>query len=354
MSTIEKEEDTQVVKSTRIVAIDALRGLAVCGILIVNVYQQVLARALNVSTVEVTANVPEWVSMGFVGRFFPIFSLLFGVSFALFLASASKRTDRPRMVLLRRLAFLFLFGVVHWYLHPGEVLAMYALAGVLIAMPLSFAPPKVGVVISVLIVLIASPLFGHIVLIPGMIGLGYSLGRLGLPRAMEGPAGRLATVFGVAAVLVVLGYWIGHMTVPALLGRGLGTLWALSMATAYASLFLLLLHTPLRGILMAMFAPMGRMALTNYLGATVLMLTVGRMIGIESYADVDKMVFLTLGINAFQIIFSAVWLKYFAYGPMEWVWRCLTWWQRAPLVSADLGSAGFGLHRRRLAHGTRG
>jgi uncharacterized protein len=33
----------------------------------------------------------------------------------------------------------------------------------------------------------------------------------------------------------------------------------------------------------------------------------------------------------FQIIFSAVWLKYFQFGPFEWTWRSLTYWKKQPM-----------------------
>lgn len=56
------------------------------------------------------------------------------------------------------------------------------------------------------------------------------------------------------------------------------------MSRAYMTGFLLLLHTPLGGALGALFAPLGRMALTNYLMATVLFVTVGRAIGLEGSA----------------------------------------------------------------------
>jgi uncharacterized membrane protein YeiB len=76
---------------------------------------------------------------------------------------------------------------------------------------------------------------------------------------------------------------------------------------------------------------MGRMALTNYLGATVLFLVLGPLLGIDDVADVPQIVGLTIGILAVQALWSRWWLARFGYGPAEWVWRCATWLQRAPL-----------------------
>ncbi len=94
---------------------------------------------------------------------------------------------------------------------------------------------------------------------------------------------------------------------------------------------LLLLRTPIGPALDAVFAPMGRMALTNYLTATVLFLVLGPVLGIDSLADAPAIAGLTVGILVVQIVWSRPWLRRYAYGPVEWAWRCLTWGQRAPL-----------------------
>jgi uncharacterized protein len=38
------------------------------------------------------------------------------------------------------------------------------------------------------------------------------------------------------------------------------------------------------------------------------------------------------GVWLFQLIASPIWLKYFRFGPLEWVWRSLTYWQRQPMI----------------------
>jgi uncharacterized protein len=48
---------------------------------------------------------------------------------------------------------------------------------------------------------------------------------------------------------------------------------------------------------------------------------------------------IALGIFALQIVFSTLWLKYFAYGPMEWIWRQLTYRRRLPLRSPEPSAA---------------
>ena len=95
----------------RINQLDALRGFALAGIVMFNIVQMThLPRPVGESSDHVGAYVWELL---FIQRPFPIFSLLFGVSFALFLRSAQMRTAHPRLVLLRRLLWLGVFGVLH-------------------------------------------------------------------------------------------------------------------------------------------------------------------------------------------------------------------------------------------------
>ncbi|MGP4016514.1 DUF418 domain-containing protein [Saccharopolyspora sp. 5N708] len=45
----------------------------------------------------------------------------------------------------------------------------------------------------------------------------------------------------------------------------------------------------------------------------------------------DRMLLLATAILVVQWLFSRWWLKRFGYGPLEWAWRCVTWWQRVTL-----------------------
>ena len=92
-------------------------GFALCGILIINIYQQVVFRGQGAGT---ATRMPEAVQLLFYERFYPIFSVLFGIGFGIFLQRAATRTDRPPVVLARRLAVLLLIGAAHFVVHPGE------------------------------------------------------------------------------------------------------------------------------------------------------------------------------------------------------------------------------------------
>jgi uncharacterized protein len=72
---------------------------------------------------------------------------------------------------------------------------------------------------------------------------------------------------------------------------------------------------------------MGRMALTNYLMQTILGIGIYYGIGLNLGGNIGPAVFIQLGlaVYALQIIYSIWWMKYFNYGPFEWLWRVLSY-----------------------------
>ena len=77
-------------------------------------------------------------------------------------------------------------------------------------------------------------------------------------------------------------------------------------------------------------AAVGRMALSNYLLQTIVANVV--FIGFSQYGRLERyeLYFVVLAIWAFQVILSTIWLKYFAFGPFEWLWRSLTYRKLQP------------------------
>ena len=321
----------------RIGELDVLRGFALCGILVINVIQELIQVRTGADRTFPTA-----IRLIFFERFLTIFAVLFGVGFGLFLHRARSRTDRPRLVLARRLVVLLVIGAVHFWFNPGDVLTSYAVVGLLVLIPVSFVGGRVALAIAVVLVLVLPQIEAAFGLIPGLLVLGYALAELGVPDALARRSGRVLVglvVFGVCAAgwagLVLAGVRVPRINV---LGGGLGgtqdllgPLTALVTGLAYCCAVLLLLRTPVGPVLDRVLAPMGRMALTNYLAATLLFLTVGPVLGIDSLDDGAAVAALTVGILVVQAVWSTLWLRAFRYGPVEWVWRCLTWWRRAPL-----------------------
>ncbi|MFB7631521.1 DUF418 domain-containing protein [Streptomyces sp. NPDC056149] len=314
----------------RIRALDALRGFALCGILLVNIPQ--ITDLLFGPRPGVLHPVRAFLDLTVQERFFPIFSFLFGISFALFLDGAARRSDRPRLLLVRRLVALGLLGAAHQLLHPGEALTPYAIFGLLVLLPATWLPTPVvlvgGVGLTVASVTLVS---GGLITIPGLFLLGLAVARLGVPRALDHRTGRLAAVLAVAAPVAAAAVWWQHATDPGdphatRIAAGAGLL----AAVAYAVALLLLLRTRLGPALSAVLEPLGRMALTNYLTATLLVVAAAPVLGLRHSLHWGTAMALALAILTAQVLASRWWLARFRYGPAEWCLRCVTWWERVP------------------------
>ena len=84
------------------------------------------------------------------------------------------------------------------------------------------------------------------------------------------------------------------------------------------------------------------MALTNYLAQSVICLFVftGAGLGLFGYLQRYQLYYVVLAIWIVELAWSPIWLANFRYGPMEWLWRSLTYWRLYPL---RIGSIGTGL-----------
>ena len=313
----------------RIATLDALRGFALCGIIFANA-SPVLG--LFPLLPEGGMNpVAEWVARWVQGHFFPIFSLLFGVGFGIMWLSAQQRSARPRLVMLRRLGFLTLLGVGHTLLHPGEALIYYGLLGLVFLLPATFIPLKVRPwVLGVVWVpaLLVGAWHGGPALIPGLFLLGFWVGEAGLVRQLLRPLpGLLLAVLGGAATAVALmvnGF-------PPTVQSGWDAIYMTGGTALYLGLFILLASTPLRGAITWLLSPLGKTALTNYITATLLLLLVKWLLLSTAVVPVDTaqgwltVMFLWAGILVLQRVVSGVWVRLLAQGPLEWVWRKVTW-----------------------------
>lgn len=303
----------------RVTTLDALRGFALFGILLVNI-PHVLEMPSEVDGVE--SPVRRALDLFVQFRFNVIFALLFGIGFGIFMRRAARKHPHPRLLLARRLAVLLPLGALHQLLHPGEYLLFYGVLGVVLLLPLSWAPRWVSLVVALLIPV--SP-------VPGALVLGYALARYEIPQTLHARRKQLVVVFAVSAALSVPAL-LTQLHGPRDLGFALTTVVAgLCMATAYSSGLALLVRTRAGKPISAALEPLGRMALTNYVTATLLMVSVGRLIGLEGSDDWATMLVFAVGIIAVQVVWSRLWLARFRYGPLEWAWRCITWWDRQPI-----------------------
>ena len=138
-------------RASRVDVIDAIRGFALCGILLINLPHMSWLMASDGPVRGIRGGGLStglwWVQMLLVnGNMRGLFSLLFGASMLLFLAKAERGTAthaEAKRLMIRRLFWLFLFGIVDMtvFLWPGDILSIYACAG-LIVLPFTAARPR--------------------------------------------------------------------------------------------------------------------------------------------------------------------------------------------------------------------
>lgn len=314
----------------RIATLDVLRGLALCGIMIVNLPPIFGLGALDESGAVESIRAVE---QDFVqNRFFPIFSILFGVGFGIMWNSATARSPRPRLALLRRFLFLGLLGAGHMVLQPGEALLPYAIAAIVILLPSTWIPAR-ALAVSTSVggaLLLAAGVWsgGGLVIIPGLFLLGFSIGYTDMIRSALRHPVRLALIGALSASISVLGFLLTDFYTRQLhlwITAGLGIIMALGLVV----LVMLLMLTPAEALLRPLFAPLGRMALSNYIGATLLILAVKAvepdLAQFDDHGGYLAGVLVCVGIMVIQILVSALWLRFVGQGPLEKLWRLVTW-----------------------------
>lgn len=329
------------------------------------------------------------------GKFYSIFSLLFGIGFGFFLDKGSEGQSR----FLRRMLILLVIGWLHLrYLWGGDILTLYALLGLLLPLFRRAADRTLLIVAAVLILspiavdaanLLTGGAFDPVAPIERAIGADEA--KHGpIPAAFRAAAdggwnefqdladrgvllrawiivdsNRIPKVFG----LFLLGLWIARhklfvepaqhrqlLTRVCIAGFALGlpfctltwyatehlpgfpdpwglvgtaayALGVVPLALAYASGFALLWTRARWQPRLGLLAPMGRMALTNYLLQTVIGIALfygvglgwGTRVSVVGYESIALAVFIA------QVLWSAWWLQRFRFGPMEWLWRSLTY-----------------------------
>jgi uncharacterized protein len=133
-----------VAESERIELFDALRGFALLGILLVNFWGPAGTRFAQLDSF-VSGALDVLVS----GSFYPLYSFLFGLGFAVQLASARAKGSGSSLLFFRRLLVLFLIGTVHEVLiWNGDILVAYSILG-LALIPLHHLPQKALLLLAV-------------------------------------------------------------------------------------------------------------------------------------------------------------------------------------------------------------
>lgn len=133
---------------------------------------------------------------------------------------------------------------------------------------------------------------------------------------------------GLAGSLIAMSHTPGDRTDGWGIARGLLMLGNLPACLGYVSLVVLMLHSKTLFARIGVLAPLGRMALTNYLLQSLICVIFfyGFALGHWGMPRAQQIVFVAV-VYAAQVAFSHWWLSKFRYGPMEWFWRGFTYGQ---------------------------
>jgi uncharacterized protein len=109
----------------------------------------------------------------------------------------------------------------------------------------------------------------------------------------------------------------------------------LTLCFFYMSSLLLLMRNKLARTFLAPLGYTGRMALTNYLGQTIIALILMRGFGLFETFTLSIGLIICIAVYALQILFSFYWLRFFRFGPLEWIWRSITYGALQPIKIVD-------------------
>lgn len=389
----------------RIHVLDVVRGFALLGIFLMNVEWftrpvQQMGWGIDPSATGIDRTA-AWLVYVFVqGKFWVLFSLLFGMGFAV-MATRGGHGAQFRRTYVRRCVALLALGVLHGVLlWSGDILHAYAIAGLLL---LAFGEignrARLWLGLGLYLAMVALFVLGGLLLslLPdeAMAEFGALSGDIeakaaaasvvfaegGYWQATAQRAGDFAMlamqgsmmVLPMALGVFMLGAWLvrsGRMhdvaaqrrwfarlalwTIPLglafvalsvsigtsfdgmremgplMLASGVMFLGNLPLALGYLSLLVLALGVPGLSRVLSWLAPAGRMALTNYLMQSLVASTLFYGYGFGLWGQVGRagQVLLVFAVFAFQVVASRWWLARHRFGPMEWLWRWLTYGHR--------------------------
>ncbi|MCA9304298.1 MAG: DUF418 domain-containing protein [Phycisphaerales bacterium] len=203
-----------------------------------------------------------------------------------------------------------------------------------------------------------STIFMHLLLLPffvpaivGLMSLGMVLMRNGVLAGQKSVRFYLTT--GVVGVVlggaITLGVFAltggGHDWRANFMWQPLAQPVGIPLALGYAMLIITVSKTPMLNFISTPLAAVGRMALTNYFLHTLLCTTFFYGYGLGYFASVEyPQLWLVIGaVWTVNVAFSLFWLRFFRFGPFEWLWRCMTYGKLLPILhtpSTAVQSAG--------------
>ncbi len=329
----------------RIVSIDVIRGVAIAGILLINLGYFLSQAGQTEDPVGTDAVIWQVVDDIALGKFHFVFAFLFGTGVHIFL-SRLRAKHRSTWVYVRRMIILIAAGIINSALGGIDVLASYGVLALLL-LPLTRLPRWAFVILGV-----------AAATVPDVLQLASSLGDLD-PPALLFPILSYVRTLGH----MMLGFWLTGLglysaatripltgifilsflgSVPIWIwttaaGTGSTEAHEIAFRTAlipglmYVTGLILLLRTRLGRKSLSFLRLYGRMAFSNYLGQTVVCVLVIPLLTAHGHVTAAGGLIVWAVIIIAQCAFSTVWLRFFRYGPLEWLWRCGTYWELTPL-----------------------
>ncbi len=384
----------------RILFLDALRGFALLGIAAANYPEFSLFDFLPDTIATASDHTTRfWQTLLVSGKFYTLFSILFGIGFSIIMDSAMRRGVNGLRIFYRRMTVLTLIGLAHLlFLWSGDILLLYALMGMLLPL-FRHLPDRQILTSSVICLLLPIPieairqLSGHSPAdnlyalwwqTANSVGITTDNFATWLRDATsyadvfaflrQGAVERMWEFVSTSRYFKVLGLflfglWIGRKQIVQnlsafrtqlrrvcltcfIVSLPLNIVMALHptdnsfyqsiiyciavypMGLAYATaLALIYLRLPNLNIWHFLAAP-GRMALTCYILQTICGMIIFYGIGFALGAELSLGMSILTSTLVFvgEAVICHVWLRRFAYGPLEWIWRMLTYGKRLPLL----------------------
>jgi uncharacterized protein len=108
---------------------------------------------------------------------------------------------------------------------------------------------------------------------------------------------------------------------------------SLVVAFGHIGLVMLIVKSGVLRRLMERFAAVGRMAVSNYLMHSLVLTTIFYGYGLGLYGTIPRFwqMGFVIGVITLQLFLSTWWLRRYRFGPVEWLWRSLTYWKRQPM-----------------------
>ncbi|HWR96012.1 MAG TPA: DUF418 domain-containing protein [Arenimonas sp.] len=386
----------------RIDMLDAIRGFALFGILLMNLEAFTGPITQAITGIDGRLEGADRWSDAFIyifvqGKFWTLFSTLFGVGFAVMFDRLQARGGDFRSIYRRRLWSLLAFGLLHaLFIWEGDILLTYALAGFVFSYFFRTpAAPKIATVVLLymapLLIIGLSGVFAplsetadkdllgqmskeaavisqgsyaevlqwrleelpgvmafNVIFLPmviAMFALGarlYRTGKVAPPASFTVSALRGGLLIWLAGLAVILLSVAVAPEVNPLAGGPvfaqvfvLNAIGSLLMCLGYFFSFRSLWPLPRMQRMFGKLAPLGRMALSNYLAHSLICTLVFYGYGLGYYQQLPRVwhIPFALALIALQTAYSAWWLKRFSMGPAEYVWRWLTYGKRPKFVS---------------------